>query len=287
MVPCFLRLALAVLISNTFLVCLVNASIPVINLSPERKIAIEGHAVARSQAVFKVVAHALLSGGHIKRHAEWYATSASEAAALLNVFVFVGDEVADRAQILNVTRAHAGRHAGVNYMYRAPEAEADLLAKEELHNESLTHLNFTAAFVSAVAPPFGSHLTAAWGVDGNSTTAGGRKDRGSISEEVEYALRQHLLSRGLSVTRLKPLETRAIERRETPGSIDYRRYSSEPVSLVECASRTTAYSAAWLANQQLLLNVNFTPRASLEWHSHNLFIHIFYHQRRPERGTYG
>ena len=285
MLRLFFGLASVLLMSNSSLVYLVNASIPVINMSSERKIAIESHAVARSQAVFKVVAHALLSGGRVKRHAEWYASSAPEAAALLNALVFLGNEEADRAQVLNITQAHARRHASGRF--RAIEAEADLLAKEELQPGSLTHLNFTAAFVTAVAPTFGSHESAAWANDKNSTAATRSDNRGSVSEEVEYALRQHLLSRGLSVTRLKPLETRLIERIETPGSIDYRRHPSEPLSLVECASRTTAYSAAWLASKQLLLNVNFTPRASLEWHSHNLFIHIFYHQRRPERGTYG
>lgn len=263
--------------------CFASASVPVINMSAERKAALEAHVVTRSQAVFKVVAHALLSGGRVKRHAEWYAASAPEAAALLNALVFSGNETEDRALVLNVTLTRPGRHAGGGPMFRAPEAEADLLENEELQVGSLAQLHFTAAFVVAAAPPFGSQ--AALAISEAASAAGG--GGGGVSEEVDYALRQHLLSRGLSVTRLKPFEARAIERLETPGAIDYRRLPSEPVSLVECASRTSAYSAAWLVSQQLLLDVDFTPRATLEWHSHNIFIHIFYHQRRPEKGTYG
>ena len=79
------------------------ASLPLINMSPERKAALEPHVVARSSAVFKIVAAALLSGGRVKRHAEWYTSTAAEAAGVLNALVFFGNESTDRALVLNVT----------------------------------------------------------------------------------------------------------------------------------------------------------------------------------------
>jgi hypothetical protein len=42
-----------------------------------------------------------------------------------------------------------------------------------------------------------------------------------------------------------------------------------------------------VADRQLLLNVDMSPRATLEWHSHNLFIHVFYQMRKEAQGTYG
>ena len=37
-------------------------------------------------------------------------------------------------------------------------------------------------------------------------------------------------------------------------------------------------SAAFLVQKQLFLEVDYSPRATLEWHSFNLFIKVFYHK---------
>jgi len=253
-----------------------DAAMPIINLSAERKSMLEAHVATRSTASFKVVAAAVLTGSHAKQHATWYASSEEHVAAILNALVFGGSEENDRAALFAATRGPKQR------AFRLPETESSLAEAEGLAPSVALGLNYTAAFVRALLPDAAP---------------------GSTPEEVEYALRQRLSDRGVSISRLLSREARAAVRQETPGTVDYRRFlgagggggddddddleQEEPVSFVECASRTSSYSAAWLARRDLVLDVDMTPRATLEWHSHNIFIHTFYRSRSASKGTYG
>ena len=234
---------------------------------------VEKNAVVRSAGSFKVSAQGLLSNGIVKRHAEWFCSSEASVAAILNALVFSEDEDADRSALVNATaKAHFGngRHAA----FKSPESESELLEKEHLQPSTLSSLRFTAGSIASLTQ-----------FRGNSSLS--MTHERSLGEELEYALKQHLQSRGLRVEVLLAAAEKAAMRKATQGSVDYRRDLAEPISFVECASRTNAYSAAWLATSGLLQAVDMTPRATLEWHSHNIFINVFYQNRRKDQGTYG
>ena len=275
-----------------------TSSVPLLNLTPERKHVIATYATTRSTANFNIVASAVLSGGMAKRHAEWFASTENDVASILNALVFDGNETTDRADVLKATGSgHQPRHGG----FRPPVSESVLLEHEHLQPASLAALRFSGAFVRAITPPEAENTVELRQHD-RDTAARARRRRHEarehgVTEEVEYALRQHLGARGLAVNRVWRLSTPAGVGSEmvpseqdgsmVPGEPDYRRPSTDSVSFVECASRTSAYAAAWLARRDLLMAVNMGPRATLEWHSHNLFIHVFYTNRRKEHNTYG
>mmetsp|Transcript_27620 Transcript_27620/g.56688 ORF Transcript_27620/g.56688 Transcript_27620/m.56688 type:complete len:381 (-) Transcript_27620:633-1775(-) len=287
-----------------FSLFLASSAITVVNLSSERKAVVEAHAVARASAKYKIVVAAVLSGDKVKRHSELFVADAEGAAAILNALIFLGNETADRDAFALATshgnlvspRKHHNTNGGGGGggSFHLPMAESDLIRQEGLSNATLAGLRFSPTFVRAATA---SQDGKGWSGKRGSESGGGGGGDGAVvnkegsarqlSEEAEYALRQHLTKRGVALLRVVAPADKLAARQATPGSLDYRRRRGEPVSFLECASRTSAYSAAWVADRQLLLSVDMSPRASLEWHSHNLFIQVFYHMRRPERGTYG
>jgi hypothetical protein len=44
--------------------------------------------------------------------------------------------------------------------------------------------------------------------------------------------------------------------------------------LVRCRSYGTAYSAAWLAPKEYILQTKYPDKMTLEWHSHNLYMAV-------------
>ena len=292
------------------------ATTPLINMSPERKAVLEAHVSTRAAAKFKIVAAAVLSGGSksggsvkakgaVKQHASWYAATEEEAAAVLNALVFGGNLEADAAALASVGGHSKHQHYGGGSkrggeglgFFRSPTSEAALVEREHLGPDVAARLNFTAGFVAAYAPEGAESNpdadAAALGAARAAAAARGgaamRPKPAAPLEEVEYALRQHLLDRGLVLHRLASRQAKLAERGGTPGALEYRRaLGDDPaVGFVECASRTGAYSAAWVGTRQLVLDVDMTPRATLEWHSHNMFIHTFYKSRVQKLNTYG
>jgi hypothetical protein len=217
----------------------------------------------------------------VKRHSELYVADADGAAAILNALVFLGNETFDQHSFENATshgltvvgggHANKGGKGSAGKNFQLPISESELLYQEDLSNSTLARLRYSSAFVLAATA---SRDGLAWRGNGEKTSSSsstpqqqqqqqrgavvGSVTGGGLSEEAEYALRQHLTKRGIAVQRLLSQEDKQKARESTPGSLDYRRAvsggggvegggggSSSQVEFVECASRTSAYSAAW------------------------------------------
>ena len=223
-------------------------------LTPARRTIIARHTVTRQAGHFVVSMHGLLSEGKVHRHAEYFTASSSGAAEVVNALLFGGNRTEDEAM---VSAAHV--HGRWQEARESPPLSLSLLDAE-----------FVDAFT----------LEAKEGANRNGTI-----------DPASGLLRQYLAKAGISVRRIvHDRSVKLLEKANKEGSLLYRRNASSSLSsvtFVECASRTSAYSAAWLARRELLLGVDMGARSTLEWHSHNLFIKVFYQSRKPTEGMFG
>lgn len=65
-----------------------------------------------------------------------------------------------------------------------------------------------------------------------------------------------------------------VDTKEHPGVITLTINSSTDFYLIRCRNYASAYSAAWLSPSHYVYKTRYNDRATLEWHSHNLY-HTF------------
>lgn len=121
----------------------------------------------------------------------------------------------------------------------------------------------------------------------------------AVHSATAQGMRRELALHGIEISALLPQSFKMRMQEVTPGSLRFGQQQANdqkqatsflagmteaiddvdrPLKFVTCEGRAPAYSAAFLVQKQLFLEVDYSPRATLEWHSFNLFIKVFYNK---------
>lgn len=206
-----------------------QATPPPLVLSPARLIEFEKHTSTRANGQYKINVANILMHGKLKKRAEFFASSESKVVSILIAFLSDRDEKEDLNILMNATWGHRVARESLNFTDTNTRGHHLYAHAEKACSDFKTaHLN-ESAFHTFVEPDQHSLSKASY----------------LFQEEEQYSLKRCLSVRGISVHRIMSPEEKMDQRERSPGSLSYRRMKGEPVSFIECAGRTSAYSAAW------------------------------------------
>lgn len=228
-----------------------QATHPPLVFSRSRFNSFEKYTSTRQKAKYKINVANVLVHGKLKKRAEYFASTEENVVSILIKFLENRNAQEDIELLMNATAGH-----------RVARQSLDI---NQVHNQQYTghHLNMYAHAEKACADFKAEHLNESvfhTFVEPDqhqpTNTSSETAYPSLVDENVEqYSLKRCLAVRGIFVHKMLAPQEKIDLRAESPGSLDYHRKEKQPVSFIECAGRTSAYSAAWLSQTKTSSNI--------------------------------